>query len=276
MKKILFFILSLYICGNVSAQTAPLHVGENDSISLADGDPAAFSVVQQTFSKAMADSAYMANDYATAIEIYENLLKDGEAAEVFYNLGNSYFKSDDISRAILNYERALLLNPGNEDIKANLQIARNKTVDKVDSVPDIFFVGWIKSLISGTTADTWGIWGIAFFVLFLVSLYFFIFSKSILWKKIGFVGGVLFLVFVVLTNVFASYQKETLLNKDKAIVISPSVTIRSTPTDSGTSLFILHEGHKVSIKDNSMREWKEISLEDGKVGWIPASAIEVI
>lgn len=82
----------------------------------------------------------MRNDYASAIQIYESLLTKGEAAEIYYNLGNSYYKTDDIAKAILNYERALLLQPGNADVRANLEIARSKTIDKVVSVPDIFFV----------------------------------------------------------------------------------------------------------------------------------------
>ena len=101
-------------------------------------------------------------------------------------------------------------------------------------------------------------------------------SLQIIWKKSGFIAGILFLVFTVLSNIFASEQKSELLDRNDAIVLSPSVTVRSTPSESGTGLFVLHEGHKIEIKDNSMREWKEIRLEDGKVGWIPASAIEVI
>ena len=100
--------------------------------------------------------------------------------------------------------------------------------------------------------------------------------EQIVWKKSGFIAGIVFLVFVVLSNVFASEQKTELMNRNNAIILSPSVTVRSTPSESGTSLFVLHEGHKIEIKDNSMREWKEIRLEDGKVGWVPASAIEVI
>ena len=260
MKKVISLAFGLLIGLAVWAQgTADTSASAKDSVSI--GSHTEFSATKSAdnVTKAQGDSAYMRNDYASAIQIYESLLKKGEAAEVYYNLGNSYYKADDIAKAILNYERALLLQPGNADIRANLEIARSKTIDKVVSVPDIFFVAWIK-----------------FFILLLISFSLFFFSKQIIWKKSGFIAGILFLVFTVLSNIFASEQKSELLDRNDAIVLSPSVTVRSTPSESGTGLFVLHEGHKIEIKDNSMREWKEIRLEDGKVGWIPASAIEVI
>ncbi|MEL5892800.1 tetratricopeptide repeat protein [Bacteroides sp. GD17] len=280
MKKILFLTLSLVLTittayGQDSTVADTLQAA-NDSTSV--GSSAEFSAARQerNVTKAEGDSAYMRNDYASAIQIYENLLKKGEAAEVYYNLGNSYYKADDIAKAILNYERALLLQPGNADIRANLEVARSKTIDKVVPVPEIFFVSWTKSLINSLSVDAWAKLGVVFFILLLVSLYLFFFSKQIVGKKAGFIAGIVFLIFVVLSNVFAAQQKKELVDRNEAIVLSPSVTVRSTPSESGTSLFILHEGRKVEIKDNSMREWKEIRLEDGKVGWVPASTIEVI
>lgn len=226
--------------------------------------------------KTKGDSAYIKEDYAAAIQIYEALLKNGEAADVYYNLGNSYYKIGEIAKAVLNYERALLLQPGNGDIRANLEVARAKTIDKVEPVPEVFFVSWIKSLTNSMSVDAWATWGIVSFILLIIAFYFFIFSKQIMLKKIGFISGIILLIVTVCSNLFASQQKEHLVNRSEAIVMNPSVTVRSTPSESGTSLFILHEGRKVSVKDNSMKEWKEIRLEDGKVGWVPASAIEVI
>lgn len=279
MKKILVFTLSLVMALSLYSQNSTnidTLQAANDTMSA--GSQTEFSAARQesNVTKAEGDSAYMRNDYASAIQIYENLLKNGEAAEVYYNLGNSYYKADDIAKAILNYERALLLQPGNADIRANLEIARSKTIDKVIPVPEIFFVAWTKSLINSLSVDAWAKLGVVFFILLLISLYLFFFSKQIAGKKTGFIGGIVFLVLVVLSNVFAAQQKNELTDRNAAIVLSPSVTVRSTPSESGTSLFILHEGRKVEIKDNTMREWKEIRLEDGKVGWVPASAVEVI
>ena len=277
MKKVISLAFGLLIGLAVWAQgTADTSASAKDSVSI--GSHTEFSATKSVdnVTKAQGDSAYMRNDYASAIQIYESLLKKGEAAEVYYNLGNSYYKADDIAKAILNYERALLLQPGNADIRANLEIARSKMIDKVVSVPDIFFVAWVKSLTNCLSVDAWAKLGIVFFILLLISFSLFFLFKQIVWKKSGFIAGIVFLFLVVLSNIFASEQKSELVNRNKAIILSPSVTVRSTPSESGTSLFILHEGHKIEVKDNSMREWKEIRLEDGKVGWVPTSAIEVI
>ena len=277
MKKILFFAFGVWISIVSFGQGQAV----KDSLQAIVGDSIGNSLQQISSSledatKAEGDSAYMKNDYASAIQIYEALLNRGEAADIYYNLGNSYYKAGDIAKAILNYERALLLQPGNGDIRANLEIARSKTVDKVEPVPEIFFVSWTKSLINSMSVDSWAVCGVVCFILLIVSLYLFIFSKQIVLKKAGFISGIVFLAVTILANVFANQQKDELTNRNSAIVINPSVTVRSTPSESGTSLFILHEGHKVGVKDGSMKDWKEIRLEDGKVGWVPASAIEAI
>ena len=278
MKKILFFTLGLLVAvtsfGQDSLVTDSTQRMEGDSVNIRNTEFSSSKLEDAT--KSEGDSAYIRNDFASAIQIYESLLRKGDAADVYYNLGNSYYKVNEIAKAILNYERALLLQPGNGDIRANLEIARGKTVDKVEAVPEVFFVTWTKALINSMSVDSWAVCGVVCFILLIVSLYLFIFSKQIVLKKAGFISGIVFLAVTILANVFANQQKDELTNRNSAIVINPSVTVRSTPSESGTSLFILHEGRKVSIKDNSMKEWKEIRLEDGKVGWVPASAIEAI
>ncbi|MDR0988292.1 MAG: tetratricopeptide repeat protein [Prevotellaceae bacterium] len=253
---------------------------QTDSTGVADTLSAAHTrfapAATRPLTKSEGDSAYLKSDYASAIEIYESLLKEGEHPELYYNLGNSYYKTDNLARAILNYERALLLSPGNSDVRANLEIARAKTIDKVIPVPRIFFVEWGAALVRLMDVETWGIVGLTAFILLLASACLYVFTGRVKWKKCGFAGILLFLVVSVLANYFAYSQRSKLLHPSEAIVLTPSVTVRSTPSESGTTLFILHEGRKVEVQDNSMREWKEIRLEDGKVGWVPAESIEVI
>lgn len=227
--------------------------------------------------KAEADKAYQDSHYADAIEKYEAILsEEGESAELYYNLGNSYYKNKNVAKAVLNYERALLLDPGNADARFNLEMARSKTTDKVTPVSEVFIVTWAKAVVNWQSESQWAVWGIVSFILLLASLGMYIFGKQIVLKKIGFTGAVAFLMITICANLCASQQKDELITRDGAIIMSPSITVKSTPNENGTNLFVLHEGAKVYIDDNSMKAWKEIRLEDGKKGWVPTSSIEII
>ena len=275
MRKILFitFFILTYQVSHSQGSLEIDSLTNNDSIVNATSKLGSRNIV---ISKSLADSAYIRNDFTTAIQIYEMILRTGESADIYYNLGNSYYKIGDIAKAILNYERALILKPANKDIRSNLEIARAKTVDKVTDVPELFFITWLKSIINSMGIQSWAIIAISFFLLFIVSIYFFFFSTKIVARKTFFILALFFLVFCVIANISAAFQRRVRLNRMNAIIISPSVTIRSTPNDNGTSLFILHEGRKVFIKDDSMKDWKEIQLEDGNVGWVKKNDLEVI
>lgn len=223
-----------------------------------------------------AEAAYTKEDYGKAIELYEGLLKShGESSEIYYNLGNAYYKENKIAPAILNYERALLLDPGDGDIRFNLQLARQKSVDKIEPVDDFFLHRWFDTVQNMGAADSWAQAGIVCFILFIGCLILFFFSKWIYLKKIGFYLGILFLVMVIFSNIFASNQKSELMDRKGAIVFAPTVTVKSSPDASGTDLFILHEGTKVSIK-SKLGDWSEIEMVDGNVGWMPSKEIEII
>jgi tetratricopeptide (TPR) repeat protein len=237
----------------------------------------AFADSTVVYTKAMGDSAYAVADYATAIYVYEQLLaNEGEAASVYYNLANGYYKQGEIARAILNYERALLLDPSNEDVQFNLELARSKAVDKNVIVTELFFVRWIRSFTAILSADGWAKASILCFIVLILCLTIFIFAKNKKTKKIIFIFALLSVVSTIVANIIAADRKEKMVLRENAIVMEPSVTIRSTPSVNGTELFILHEGKKVKVKDDSMKDWKEIEIEDGNIGWIPASAIERI
>ncbi len=229
-----------------------------------------------SMTKSEADSAYVAGQYQKAIKGYETLLEKGASAELYYNLGNAYYRTEDITRAIINYERASLLSPGDRDIRFNLQLARSKTIDKIVPESEMFFVDWYHELVNLMSVDGWAYSAILSLVLVIVFFLLYLFSSKIWLRKIGFFGGVLILVFFILSNIFANVQKHDLIHRKGAIVIVPSVTIKSTPAINGTDLFILHEGTKVTIKDASMKDWKEIRLADGKEGWIESKKIELI
>ena len=223
-----------------------------------------------------AEEAYAKEDYTQAIELYESILKSyGESAMVYYNLGNAYYKVGKVASAILNYERALLLNPGDSDTRFNLQVARQKTVDKIEPIGEFFLTRWIGTVEDVYSADGWAKWGVASFVLFIGCLVLFFFSKWIRLKKIGFFAGICFLLISLVANLFADSQQDKLLHRADAIVFASTVTVKSSPDASGTDLFILHEGTKVTIK-STLGEWSEIQLEDGNVGWMPSKEIQQI
>lgn len=227
--------------------------------------------------KTQADSAYIKADYEDAINKYENILKNqGESAAIYYNLGNSYYRNKDIAHSILNYERAHLLEPGDDDIIFNLEMARNQTVDKVEKINKFFLTDWIIATRNLLNADGWARGAVIFFLLTLVLSLFYLFGQKMIYRKIGFVGACICALMMIITNVFAYQQKSILQNRHSAIIMTPSVTVKSTPDSGGTDLFIVHEGHKVFIKDLTMKEWYEIQLEDGSIGWVPKDVVEII
>ena len=230
----------------------------------------------QAVTKAEADSAYAQGHYQQAITDYQALLKQCASADLYYNLGNAYYRSENITQAVLNYERALLLSPGDRDIRFNLQLARSKTIDKIVPESEMFFITWYHALVNLMSVDGWARTAIFSLALVIVLSLVYLFSQPVWLRKIGFFGGITLLVVFVLANVFASQQKQSLIHRKGAIVMSPSVTVKSTPAANGTDLFILHEGTKVTITDGSMRDWKEIRLADGKEGWIESKKIELI
>ena len=272
MKKIYFILI--FLTGFI---TAYAQNGSDSAQVAVQVEMPQDAAIQDLLTKTEADSAYIRNDFATAVEIYESILKNkGESSDIYYNLGNSYYKMDNIAKAVLNYERALLLSPGNSDIRFNLELARGKTIDKVTPPSEMFFITWTQSLINTMSEKAWAYTGIIMFILMILALSLFVFGKQVVLKKVGFISAIFFFLVTILANIFASEQKNELINHDNAIIMAPSVTVKSTPNQSGTDLFILHEGRKVMTKDNTMKEWKEIKLEDGNVGWVPTSVIEII
>lgn len=223
-----------------------------------------------------ANDAYAKGDYTKAAELYETALKEnGQSATVYYNLGNSYYKANKIAPSILNYERALLLEPGNGDIRFNLEIAKLKTVDKIEPVGEFFLTSWFRSIEDSLSTDAWSKFAVACFILLIGSLFLFFFSRKIGIKKAGFYAGICLLVLTVFGNIFAYNQKKSLTQRDSAVIFVPTTTIKSSPDDSGTDLFILHEGTKVKLK-SKIGNWNEIETADGNVGWIKKEEIAVI
>ena len=227
--------------------------------------------------KVDADALYEKERYREAADAYESVLKEqGVAAEVYYNLGNCYYKLDVIPLAVLNYERAFLLDPGDADIRANLALARGKTIDKVVPPSEMFFVTWWRDLTNCMSINAWTILGVSAFILMLVGVLVYIFMSQLTVRKIGVYGAMIMLVIVIIANLAAISQYADLSHRDTAIILAPAVTVKSSPSETSTDLFLIHEGSKVEILDASMKDWMEVKFEEGKQGWIPVNTLEVI
>lgn len=223
-----------------------------------------------------ASAAYKSEKYDEATRIYMKLNKMGESADVCYNLGNCYFRQDDIAQSILWYERALLLDPSDEDVRSNLMFVQTKTVDKIVSEEDIFFVRWYKSMLISQSITTWTILGFIFAALFLAFGLLYYVSSTILMRKVGFFASLVLLLLCILVNNFAWSQSKMQNQRDRAVMMQTAVAVKSTPSENGTDLFLLHAGTTMTIIDSSIPGWAQIRLSNDKEGWLPVSAIEKI
>lgn len=220
-----------------------------------------------------ANAWYTTENYQEAISAYEQIRQTGrESARLYFNLGNAYYKVGNINHAILNYERAKLLAPNNEDIDFNLRLANQFVVTEINALPQPFFLRWRNNIINLYPADTWAMFSIGAFILFLTLLGLFIFGRSTAIKQVSFWVGIFAFIVSGFTFSFAAKQKEKINQRSHAIVFCPRVTVKSAPAPTSTDLFLLYEGVKVEISD-SVTTWKEIKLPDGNVGWLPDSCI---
>ena len=223
-----------------------------------------------------ANHYYSKGNFQKASEQYEKIISLGyESPEVYFNLGNAYYKLDKIGMSVLNYERAKKFSPQNEDINFNLKLANQKTLDKIESTPKLFLEDWWDNLKSMHSEKTWGIRSIACFILFLFFLGVFITTQKVLTKQIGFWLSIVFFSFTLISFFISKSRYNDLTNQNSAVILIPSVEIKNSPSDAGTKLFILHEGTKVAAPETN-GEWVKIELTSEKVGWVKRSSIEFI
>lgn len=223
-----------------------------------------------------AEQAYAAGKYEEAAEMYHTILAEGmESVNLYYNLGNCYYKLGENTKAILNYERALLLDPGDEMTRYNLKLAQQAVVDKIEVLPELFLVRWYKALVTYFSADQWGYISVVLFIIFLLMAALFFYSRSGVIKKIGFVVGLVLFFLTIGSIIFAFQQDKRISNREYAIITTPSVTVKGAPDNSGTSLFLIHEGLKVQII-GELGNWYNIRLADGNEGWVAQTDLEKI
>lgn len=229
---------------------------------------------EEQFNKA--NALYRSGDYKDAARSYESLIAGGYVSSaLYYNLGNAYYKQNDIPKSILNYERALKLKPGDEDISFNLRLANLSTVDKIEPLPKLFYEQWKDNLISLYNEDIWSKFGIIALWIALLFAALYIFTNSTFLKKTGFFATVIFLVTGITILVIAGIQHQRLTGNKSAIITETSAYIKSSPDDKSTNLFMLHAGTRIDIIDE-LKGWKKIRIANGNVGWISENEMEII
>lgn len=223
-----------------------------------------------------AEEFYRKGKYNEAVEIYRKLRAGGmESAALYYNLGNCYYRLGENTQAILNYERALLLEPSDASARYNLHMAQQAIVDKIEVLPELFLVRWYKGLVGYFSANQWGYISVALFILFLVMAALFFYSPSTGVKKAGFVVGIIVFLLTMGTIFFAMQQDKKITDREYAIITTPSVTVKGAPDNSGTSLFLIHEGLKVRVVEQ-LGNWYNIRMADGNEGWVAKGDLEII
>ena len=219
-----------------------------------------------------ANRVYAQGDYQSAVDLYLKIINQGvESGEVYFNLGNAYYKLDQIGPSILYYEKAKKYIEGDAALEQNLTLAQLKIVDKIDSIPKLFIEEWWYEIIHFTSINTMLWITFSLFTLSILLIIIQIFYNRPAIRRVMWIFITIFLIMAIL-SVSRIYQFET---SDFGVILEEKVSVFSEPGLSGTEVFILHEGTKVSI-NRRLDDWYEISIPDGKTGWLKSNTLAII
>lgn len=223
-----------------------------------------------------ANKLYQEGRYELALDQYKEVLGAGlESADLYYNMGNAAYRSNNIGYAILYFEKALKLDPSHEDASNNLEFTSRYRVDTFEEVPELFIRTWMRTSLLMFSERSWSLVSLVLFILIVFAALLYIFSRRLLLKKIGFFTVLIGLLFFIATFSAALTRHKSIIHPDAGIILAPSVVVRSSPSDTGTELFILHEGTRVKVNEN-VSGWQNIRVIDGREGWISSSDFESI
>ncbi|MFS4454535.1 tetratricopeptide repeat protein [Maribacter sp. 2304DJ31-5] len=223
-----------------------------------------------------ATSEYNEGNYQKAIDHYLDILESGQhSAAVYFNLGNSYYKLNEIASSIYYYEKALLLTPNDPEIKNNLGYARNMTLDAIETLPETGLSKLYKSITTIFSFDQWAYLAIVFMLLFVLLYITFYYSRYSARKRWAFISSLISLFITIVAVLFAFTQFNDFEAEQPAIVFADEIGIKSEPNPSSQEVFSLHAGTKVNVLDK-LNEWKKIRISDGKTGWILSGDIKLL
>lgn len=230
---------------------------------------------QSSFEKG--NDFYQNGKYQQAIEEYENIIKEDkqQSAELYYNLGNCYYKLNKVAPSIYNYEKALVLKPNDPQTLNNLKFAKKLTIDEIKEVPKVGFARLIQNFTAIFDYNTWAKISVAIAFVFLLSFIGYYFSQLSLVKRIYFIGMFILLVVLLLSVAAGMSEKDHFDNDRPAIVFAEISEVRSEPQKAGSAIILLHEGAKVYVTE-TLGQWRKIELTDGTEGWIDGSTIKEV
>ena len=215
-------------------------------------------------------------NYQECIETYQTVLKNGmEASELYFNLGNAYFKTNDIPSAILYYEKALRLSPNDDDIIYNLSIANGLITDKIDEVPVLFYNRWKQSIYNWFSPNGWAFLASVLFLVVLVFVGIFYRARTVAIRKVAFIVGATLLTINVISFAMAYQKYRDFTQIRQAIVFEPTLNVNSSPDENSKQIFVIHEGTKVKILDN-LDNWYRIRIANGSDGWVKKEFVKEI
>lgn len=285
MKTILRHIL---IIGALLA-SSPAAMAQADSALTVQADSASMAqpvapvVPDGSTLTQQAAAAYDSDDFARAIELYHQIeATEGTSSELYYNMGNTYYRLGRMGKAVLYYERSLALNPGNDNARANLEFVN----DRLRLITDggaTYFTDTISGLVKSVASNTWAWMGVGCFILMLAAVALYIFSSDVRLRKVGFFGGAALLALTVVANVCAFYTHSSAVNHDYAIITVPSVTLSTSPRapkDKSEEAFMLNEGMKVEVVDSVATAvsgtWYDVKAENDYRAWVNSEAVDKI
>ena len=224
-----------------------------------------------------ANTAYINGDYAAAIHLYDSILVTGNAShKLYYNLGNAWFKEKRIGRAILYYNKALKLDPSDADTKYNLRVANTYVKNRIEQIPEFFLITWLNTLQMKLSSNVWAVLSLVLLAVALAAVPVYLLSQRMILRKIGFYTTIAALSFCIFAIVSAAVEQRALTDGSEGVVIISAAPVKSAPERGSKDIFVLHEGTKVRVIRSQGEEWKEISIADGKQGWILNQSIELI
>lgn len=222
------------------------------------------------------NKAYAQNDYQKAVEAYSAIIETGiSSAELYYNLGNAYYRQEEYGMAILNYERALRLKPNFRDARQNLELSNNKTEDEISELPELFIVRWYRSLVASFSPTGWKVLIVIIVAAILALAQFVYFGNSYKWRKYALIVLLALSLLGIISIVCCISATNNATQHNSAIITSPILEVKSSPENTSIDKLVLHEGTKVFIEEN-LGDWYKIRIADGNTGWVSADEITII